>query len=756
MTDPAAILAGAPVRPLIDAWRLLLRRRVLIAAVTIAVLTGVAVKTFQTTPSYRAVTIVQIERADPNIMKFQDLMTIDPSSVSYQDFYQTQYRLIESRTVAEKAVRELGLADDAVFLPRSAPGPLSRLWSALARRSTRQPTSRPGAPPASDDSASIYADAVLAGLRVEPVKNSHLVSVAFVSRSPEMAAKVANGVAEAYIDFGMETRMDTGVGAQSFLAQQIGALRGEVETLERQAQQYGESKEIIPTSGEGNTTVSALEDLQRAFTAAQANRAEKEAAYEAVRTAPDSAVPQVLSSRLIQDLTAEVASLERDQAELGRKFKPGWPALAVVSTKLEQARGRLAQETAALASGAREEAQTAFRSAALHEGNLSHLFEMQKRTAIKLSTDAIEYTNLRSEIAKKRETLDQLLKRQSELSFSTHLRDTRQSNIRVVDRARVPTSVYRPNIQLNLLMGLLAGLGLAIGLVFVLDNLDSTIKSAEEIRSLAGLPVLGVIPRLRPAGPRPVRRGARAENPEAGADLITHLDPRSMLAEAYKDLRTATLLASPDQPPRAILVTSCLPQEGKSQTALNLAIAFAQAGRRVLIVDTDLRRPRLDQALGLESGRGVSNYLSGNATLDPLVQPTAIPGLWALPSGPIPPNPSELLASRNFLALVQEFSDPTRFDHVIFDSPPILSVADPIVIAPVLDGTVLVVEAGGTTREALQRGATKLRQGNIKVLGVVLNSVSASDRGAYYTPHYAPETKAERGAPHDRRADRSA
>jgi capsular exopolysaccharide synthesis family protein len=425
---------------------------------------------------------------------------------------------------------------------------------------------------------------------------------------------------------------------------------------------------------------------------------------------------------------------------MAKHFKPDWPALARLTSKLEQSQKRLDEETAAMASSARSSAEGSYRAARERERNLQTILDTQKRAAVKLSIDSIEYTNLRSEVTKKRETLNELLKRQSEITLSSHIKDTRQSNTRIIDPATPPRNPWRPNKKVNLMLGLLTGIGLGAGLAFAIEYLDNTVKSAEEIRRYTGYAAIGIIPEHRASGPRPMRRGASV--PETNADLVTHEDPRSQLAEAYKELRTSTLLASPDQPPRTILVTSCLPQEGKSQTSLNLAIALAQAGKRVLLVDADLRRPRLHKALGLDNERGLSTYLSGNSPVETLVRATDVPDLDLLTSGPIPPNPSELLGSRNFLALVQEFAESGGYDHLIFDSPPLLSVADPIVVATVLDGTILVVQSGQTPRDAMVRGAGKLHHANVKVLGAVLNSVTDGDRSYYYRSRYRYESDA--------------
>ena len=250
---------GSPETPLLSYWHLLARRRWVVIAAVALVLTGVGIRTFRTTPTYRAVATVQIERADPNIMKFQEVLSYDPSFFSYQDFYQTQYRLLQTRSVVQRAVRLLGLANEPDFLRSEPPSLIARLWTGLTRSLRRMPAEAE----AGSDLDKPYVDAALAGLRIEPVKNTHLVGVAFVSNSPVLAAKVANGIAEAYISFGLDEKVGSSENAGDFLEQQIGSLHKELAQLEREAQEYSESKEIIPTSGQGNTTLSAHRALPR-------------------------------------------------------------------------------------------------------------------------------------------------------------------------------------------------------------------------------------------------------------------------------------------------------------------------------------------------------------------------------------------------------------------------------------------------------------------------------------------------------------
>jgi capsular exopolysaccharide synthesis family protein len=328
------------------------------------------------------------------------------------------------------------------------------------------------------------------------------------------------------------------------------------------------------------------------------------------------------------------------------------------------------------------------------------------------------------------------MKRQNEMALTTRLKDldATSSNVRVVDRARPASAPFRPNKKLNLLLGLVVGLGLGIGAALFLDYIDNTIGSAAEIDRLVKLPVLAVIPHHGAAGGLPGRRTepSLAEN----VDLVTHRDRRAAASEAYRELRTGILLSNPGHPPRQIMVTSALPEDGKSSTVLNLAVVLAQSGRRVLLVDADLRRPRLHRVFGLDAERGLSSLLSG-LEADPvaLAERTSVEGLDVLVSGPVPPDPSELLDSPTFAQMGARLLS-AGYDHVLYDSPPALAVADPVIVASVVEAAILVCRAGRTPRESLVRAVQKFAQAGTKPIGIVLNDLDAARHGygtyAYY------------------------
>ena len=379
----------------------------------------------------------------------------------------------------------------------------------------------------------------------------------------------------------------------------------------------------------------------------------------------------------------------------------------------------------------------------------------------RVNRDTIEYAGLKAEIDTRRSVLASLVARRSETETSGQLRETQTSNIRVVDPARTPATAALPRKRLNLVVFLTLGIWLGVALAFVLHYVDNTIKTEADIERYApGLPVLGRVPMFEPLrvvygqrdGPEQEAQEQGSGKESAGSpDLASHLSPKSSFAEAFKNLRTSLLLASPEQPPRCIHVTSCEPGSGKSTLAINLAIVLTQMGRRVLLLDADLRRPRIHRGLGLSNETGLTNYLSGNADPEQLFQETEIPLLSVITSGPTPPNPSELLESSSLDALLAGLGRSRQFDHVILDSPPTLQVADSLILATRADVTILVVRAGMTSRDSLADSVARLRQGRIQIAGAVFNAVS--DRSRYYE-HYYRTYGHDAGAPDEGRGER--
>jgi capsular exopolysaccharide synthesis family protein len=737
---------------LLDYWGILQRRRwvvyLAVATVTLLALVG----SFLVTPLYRGTVTLQIERQNPNILTFKDLASLDYSWSAYTDFYQTQYRILQSDAVARRTVEREGLVHHPSFEGAlSPPGLLSRLRSLM-----------PGSAPRTErDPVEVVSSRVKAQLEISPIRNSHLVQVSWIADDPALAARIANAMADSYIQFNLESTYTTSDQATEFLVNQIGTLKREIAAIEDRLQQYGESKRIVSIDDSSNITLKALSDVAQKCTEAQTALAQKEAAYKAMLAAPPEALPEVLHSDLIARLKQEYVTYEADYSEKSRLFKDEWPGMVTLRSKLDAARERLDLETREIASKVLLTAESEYRKAQAEVQKLDQLLREQEDSAQRLKRDAVEFANLQSEVEKKRETLSALIARQNEMALSTRLKDldATSSNIRVVDRARPPAAPFRPNKRLNLALGLLLGLALGVGMAFFLDYLDNTVQSPQDIEKIAHLPALAVIPHHGPAA-APLSRVRRRETDAAGipVDLVSHRDGRAGAAEAYRELRTAILLSNAGRPPRQIVITSALPGEGKSAAAVNLAVVLAQLGRSVLLVDSDLRRPRLHRVFEIPNGRGLSTYLSGLETdLSALLVGTDVEHLDLCPSGPIPPNPSELLNSSVFAGLSEPLMA-AGYDHVIYDSPPALSVADPVIIASVVDAAVLVLRAGQTPRESLRLAAEKFTQAGIRPIGVVLNDMNAESRHyahyRYYGRYYRTEAPRE-GEPEPARKSRA-
>jgi capsular exopolysaccharide synthesis family protein len=725
-----------------EIWAVLRRRRWIIYLAVVASTLVALLASFMATPTFRSTVTLQIERRNPDILNMRDLGETDYSWAAYENFYQTQYQVLQSDTVSRLAVQRLNLASHPSLQgEKKSPSLLSRVRNLL-------PGTGSGASLSREDVATRW---VRSGLQVAPVQNSHLVEVSWTSTRPELASQVANAVAEAYIQFTIESRYTTTDQAAEFLVDQVGALKEEIADLEDRLREYGSSKSIVSVDDSSNITLQALSDIAKRRTAAQATLAEEEASYRTVLAAAPETLPEVADSNLIARLKQEYAAHEADYLEMSRQFKDDWPELRALRTKLDGARDRLDSEIQEIAEQVVATAEAEFEQARSEVANLDRLLADHQEAAQVHKRDAVGYTTLMAEVERKRETLDALITRQSEMALSTRLKDldVTSSNVRIVDRARPAIAPFSPRKKTNVTMGLFVGLAIGIGLAFVLDYLDNTVSAPAEIERLTRLPSLAMIPRHGESSSALSRVRRRPVASVADSiDLITHRDGMSETAEAFRELRTSILLSSPGHAPRLISITSALPTEGKSSTAVNLAVVLSQLGRRVLLIDTDLRRPRLHRVFKVANRRGVSTVLAGQEE-DPatVVTATGIENLDLIPSGPIPPNPSELLNSPVFGELGARLLD-LGYEHVVYDSPPALSVTDAVIVASVMDITLVVARADRTPRESLRHAVERLTQAGTRPVGIVVNDVAAAtDRYARYRYYGQHDSTAGTGSP---------
>lgn len=731
---------------LLDYWRVLVKRRWVVYTAVSVLTTSAALGSLLMRPLYSASTRLQIESSSPNILPFQEVLTSVPDARN--DFYQTQYGLIQSRRVAREAIASLRLERHPEFQVEAP---------AL-------PQSGPGAEKVVEGKR---IDRFLERLKVSPVRNSRLVDVSFSSHDRVLAAAAANRVAETYIAFNSQAQYNTSERATASLALQTANLQEEIDAKEKELQAYAREHGIIPLSEKQNISIKKLNDLNDSYTRAQASRIEAEARYAALRETQPRQVPEVRDSALIQELAAKSAELERRHAQLSEKYRPEWPEMMRLSREIDETRARIDSEHRQIYQQVLGAAEGAYRAALNQESYLKRAFEDTKGQSQDLSLKEIRYNNLKAEIANRRETLEALVRRQSETATSAGVNEAAAGNIRIVDPAEVPQKPSSPKILLNVLLSLLMGLALGAGLAFFFDYLDNSIKTPEEMTQAAQVPAIGLIPAeraqgsrlllIKSSGPRGVslrliRAAAPQAAPQSRVELVSHEDPKSKVAEAFRELRTALLVSKAGGPPRTILVTSTQPGEGKTVVAVNLAISLAQIGRRVLLVDADLRKPRLHRLFAHDGGQGLSHYLSGTGPLRTQPWATEVPGLSIIPSGPQPPNPADLLDSERF-DQIQRDLEAQGYQHIVYDSPPVLAVADPAIMAGRVEAVLLVVQAGVTARDALGHAVHRLQQVKARIVGGVLNQIDLAQQAYYgysygrYYGHEGAPAGASDGAP---------
>jgi capsular exopolysaccharide synthesis family protein len=544
-------------------------------------------------------------------------------------------------------------------------------------------------------------------------------------------------MATEYMAWSTEAKAQMVGEASKDLAAQAAELRTEIVEKEHQLAAYGKEKDIVSVDPGSNVTLQKLESLNRDYAGAVADRVTKEARYHEMRTVRPDTVADTLSGGLISSMRGDQLRLEREYAEKLNLFKPEWPAMQQLKAQIDKGRENLDLIIQETVTKAREAARSEYQTALRREQSLVSVLGAQKSEAQTLSGDAIEYISLQAEVRSKREVLDSLTKRLAETHALSGVTSENVSAIQLVDRALPPGSPFRPSYTRNGMLGLAAGLALGVGLAFLLSLLDRSLRTPEQVEQYLQLPALGFITRVGPNGGyrrayakglfRRKKAEASVEEESSSIELLPHRQPRSRVAENYRAFRTALLLSRAGGV-KSLVITSTFSREGKTATAVNLAVVLGQLGKRVLLVDADLHRPRIHEVLHISNRVGLVSILAENLEPARAIVKTDLPEVYAVPSGPSSPNPSGLLSSEamtTFLELAR-----TNFDYVVLDAPPVAPVADPIVLGHQTDGVVLCVKGGETPREQVVRVRDKLLRSNVRILGVVLNAL-AEEPGLY-------------------------
>lgn len=706
---------------IIDYVKVLYKRRWTAVTAFLIVVLSIAVYTFTATPIYAARVQILIDKEATNVVTFKE--AFEQNQVA-DDYYQTQYKILQSRALARRTLNALKLWGDPRVALRSndasigvrvfwAPVAFVASWFGRARA-----PELPLPEETEDESRSI--DGFLKNLSVLPIRNSRLVDVRYESRDPVLSAQVANGLAGMYIEQHLEYKYQSSKEASDWLAGQLAEQRKHVEASEQALQRYREQTDSVPLEDRQNIVVQKLIDLNAAVTRAKTERIEKEAAFTQIRALQTNrssldTLPAILSNTFIQQQKGELAELQRQQAQLSEKLGPRHPDMVRIGLSIQTAEAKVQGEIGKVVQALRNDYQQAL----AQEKSLSQALEQQKRDAQVLNRKGIEYGVLSREAASNRQIFESLMQRAKETGIAGELKT---GNIRIVDAAETPRRPIRPNTGYNLLLALLGGAALAIGFAFFFEHLDNSIKTPDEVKQHLGLPFLGMVPALF---------DKNVENP-----LINGAVPTNF-SESFRAVRTNVLFSSADEGARSIVVTSTGPGEGKTVVATNLAVALAEAGERVILIDADMRKPRVHAVFGRAQTPGLSNVLVGNAKPSDSVHSTTVPGLWVLPAGLHPPNPAELLGSKRFRDYLSALRD--HFDWIIIDTPPVMAVTDSSVVSHLTTGIVFVVGAEMTSRHAAMRAIEQLGQARAKFVGAVLNRVDLQHNAYYYSQYYRRE-----------------
>lgn len=702
-----------------DYLRIVLKRRWVVIAVFIILVATVAISSFMMDPIFQARTQILIDRENPNVVNIKEVLAVGATD---QDYYQTQYEILKSKALALKVIEVLNLKESPEFAPEKQRFSLGTLWASLLNwiKEVTSSTKEPEALNPDKEYNELVA-AFLKRLEVEPIRNSRLVNVSFEGKDPDLVTRITNTHAQLYIKSNLERRFSASQEAIAWLNLRIGEVKEKLQGSEVALQDYRGKKNLVSIDFEEryNINIQKLNDLSAAQTRAKTERIEKENLFlelKGLSKKPEmiESMPAVVSNYLIQTLKTEYVRLTGQYHELSEKFGSQHPKMVMLSSQMKEVKEKISQEVEKIA----RSIETEYRVAMAKEKSILNALEAQKSEALELNQKQIEYNVLKREVETNRSLYESLLKRVKETGVTEGLT---ASNIMVVDPARVPDKPIKPRIALNILLAVISGLTLGLGLAFFFDYLDNTVKSPDEVERYLSIPLLGVVGRFKKA----------AKNPAGGGELPAFSEPKSNISEGFRSLRTNLLFTSAESKKRALLITSTATSEGKTVVAANLAVAFAQIGEKVLLIDADMRKPRLHVLFNLERSPGLSEVLVGKEKLSSVINDTEISDLKVITCGAIPPNPAELLASKNMKVLIEEAK--VYFDTIIIDSPPVMSVTDPVELATLSDGAVMIIKTASTPRPAIQMAIQQLSDVGARVLGCVLNDVDFRREGSYYS-----------------------
>jgi succinoglycan biosynthesis transport protein ExoP len=707
----------SPREPHLYDYLLILRKHQwLILSFLLAVVTIVTIATFRMQAVYVATARIEIDPANANILPFQGADSYG-YEMDVENYIETQSKILTSETLALQTIRSSGLGARPEFA--SSNGPSEALAVGSLENQKRPPE----------------LGAFLGSLGVRRVPASRLMDVSFESTDPQFAARIVNEHIKNFQDQNIRSHFEETTRATTWLRNELDELRIKVQESEDQRIAYERKNQIWTLDDKSNITTQRLADVNKALTDAQDERMKKEALFQFAKAGDIDDVPQLRDNPALQALIQKKQTASEEYNDALSQYGPNFPKVVRLQAQLKDIDQLIKKENV----NTLNRIEIDYREAMQRETMLVQALDQQKLEANAMAERMVEYNILKREAEASKTLYDGLMTKLKEVGISSALKS---SNIRVVDPAMIPAYPSRPakarNIALSFLVGLVGGIGLAL----MREYLDNTVKTPDDIETLARLPSLAVVPQFAGSngnGKRKLLNGISANGHEKRIELVAQHLPKSQMSEAFRALRTSLLLSQPGRPPQVILVTSALPREGKTTAAANLAVTLAQLGDSTVLVDADLRKPGVGRLLNMTSGKyaGLSSYLAGVSSLDLVIVPHPdIPNLAAIPTGPLPPNPADLLSSHKLSEAIAELR--TKFKFVVIDSPPIMAATDAVILSVQTDGVLLVVRSGETPKEAFTRTRDLLVSVKCHILGVVLNAVDSGAPDYYYSYRYYP------------------
>jgi len=729
-------------------WQAVLKRKLVIFVIAVLVTSVVTVEAFRSKSTYQAATTIEIGRENRMMVRSGDVViqTDEPDDLYLVSLsMKTKMRLLQSRPLLEDVVVNLKLDQNPKFMDVTTK---KSIWEATQSilSKFRPPENSLSTPPAvqtsiaeqsdaqrsREESARLspYVDVLASNLSAEPLPDTRMLAISFTHTDPVIAADVVDNIAQVFIQRNFTNRTESYTNTSNWLERSTRELKAKVEQAELALANYSRANNIYSTDGKENLAIDKLSRLHDQATRAETDRILKQSLYEEVLAGRSDRLPEAFVEARTAELQKKLGDLTVQAAQLDATYGPKNPRVI----ELRQQITAIQQQVEDSRHLVGEKLKADYERAVRDEAALKSALDRAKAEAAEQNQAAIQYSLLKQDVETAKQLYTDFLQKTNQAKIQEH---EQHNSLKMIDPPQVPRAPLGPNRLRLIMIGFLVSLVAGVGLALVLEHLDNTVKSAEDVARYAQLPALSVIPslsnrrtrRLVSSGDKKSGALARAETSHMSNEALVTLDSRSSSAEAYRALRTAVLLSSVDRPPKLLLVTSGKPGEGKTTTAVNTAISLSQLGNSVLILDCDLRRPSVHKALGIEQATGLSTYLSRDVKLIDVMQKVAIPNLWVMPCGPIPPNPAEIISSFKMKKLLRTLSE--NFDYIVIDSPPLLKVTDPVILSTMVDGVILVVHGGTSTRDVLRRARQELSQAGARIFGVVLNNVDMP-QGTYY------------------------